>query len=284
MGITSLHKFNMKIKDHFLSQEIFEVKPSDYPGILETYPKPSEEKLAAYYDSPDYISHQIDTKSLKDIIYQGVKTYMIKRKKQQILKFHQSGKILDIGAGTGDFLLAFNNESWQKFAVEPTEKLHSILKQKDIQRSDNLSEFDDNSFHVISLWHSLEHIPNLQETILELKRLLKPDGVIFIAVPNFESYDAHFYKSYWAAWDLPRHLWHFSRSGLKSICSQSSLKCIKEKALPFDAFYVALLSENYKPRGIRMRSFFIGMLSNLKAMVNKEFSSVIYVLRHSEEI
>ena len=271
----------MKIKDHFLSQETFEVKPSVYPGILETNPKPSEDKLADYYDSTDYISHQTKAKSLKDKIYQSVKRLMIKRKKNQILKHHQKGKILDIGAGTGDFLEAFDQDNWQKFAIEPSDKLHTILKQKQIQRLNDLSAFENDSFEIITLWHSLEHIPNLEETLLELKRILKSNGVIFIAVPNYKSYDAKYYKSYWAAWDVPRHLWHFSRSGLKNVLSKFDFNCIKEKAMPFDAYYVSLLSESYKPNGIKARAFFIGWLSNSKAKANKEHSSITYVLKHS---
>ena len=271
----------MKIKDHFLSQETFEVKPSIYPGILETVPKPSVDKLADYYDSSEYISHQTQAKSLKDKVYQTVKSLMIKRKKNQILKYHQIGNILDIGAGTGDFLEAFDQDNWKKFAIEPSAKLHTALKQKQIQRLNDLSAFENDSFEIITLWHSLEHIPNLEETLLELKRILKPNGFIFIAVPNHKSYDAKYYKSYWAAWDVPRHLWHFSRTGLKNIFSKYKFNCIQERAMPFDAYYVSLLSETYKPKGSKPRAFFIGWFSNLKAKANKEYSSITYVLKHS---
>ena len=271
----------MKIKDHFLSQETFEVKPSMYPGILETVPKPSEDKLADYYDSLDYISHQTQSKSLKDKIYQSVKSLMIQRKKSQILKFYKTGKILDIGAGTGDFLEAFEDDKWEKFAIEPSEKLHPVFKQKNILRQNELSNFDDDSFEIITLWHSLEHISNLEHTLLEIKRILKPKGVIFIAVPNHKSYDAKFYKTYWAAWDVPRHLWHFSRTGLKTLFSDYHLKCIQEKAMPFDSYYVSLLSETYRPNGLKVRAFLIGLLSNLKASINNEYSSITYVLKNS---
>ena len=163
----------MKIKDHFLSQETFEIKPSIYPGILKTVPKPSEDKLPNYYESDEYISHQTQAKSLKDKIYQSVKTLMIKRKKNQILNYHKSGKILDIGAGTGDFLEAFDIDSWQKFAIEPSEKLHKVLDQKQIHRVDDLHAIEDDSFEIITLWHSLEHIPNLRRNTLRIKKNFK---------------------------------------------------------------------------------------------------------------
>lgn len=270
----------MKIKDHFLSQETFEVKPSIYPGILETVPQPSEDKLADYYDSEEYVSHQTQAKTLKDKVYKSVKSLMIKRKRHQVLEFHKTGNILDIGAGTGDFLEAFEQDNWRKFAIEPSDKLHTILKQKQIQRFNNLIAFEDDSFEIITLWHSLEHIPNLEETLLELKRILKPNGIIFIAVPNHKSYDAKFYKTYWAAWDVPRHLWHFSRTGLKKILLKYEFNCIKEKAMPFDSYYVSLLSESYKPNGLKARAFYIGCLSNLKSIADKECSSITYVLKH----
>lgn len=269
----------MKVKDHFLSQEIFEVKASKYNGILKTYPQPSLEDLPKYYDSDEYISHQTTSKSVKDVVYQKVKSKMLQKKKKWILKQKASGQILDIGAGTGDFLNCFDKDSWQKFALEPTEKLHQVLKQKEILIVNALSEFENQSLDVITLWHSLEHIPDLENTLSELQRIIKKDGVVFIAVPNYKSYDAKYYDKFWAAWDVPRHLWHFSRKGLKEIIQNFSFECIKEKGLYFDAIYVSMLSEKYKTKGSLLRSFYIGWLSNLKAKQNKEHSSVLYVLK-----
>lgn len=269
----------MKITDHFLSDEVFEVKPSQHKGILQTIPQPSEDKLAQYYESAQYISHQTSAKSFKDKVYHRVKSYMISIKKSKVLEHHQQGNILDIGAGTGDFLDAFNSESWIKFSIEPSVKLHSKLNEKGIHLKAHLEEFEDLCFDVITLWHSLEHIPNLDHTIKHLKRIIKPNGIIFIAVPNYNSFDAKFYKSYWAAWDVPRHLWHFSRSGLKSVFYKYGFSCTKERGMPFDAFYVSMLSEQYKSNGNFLSAFLIGALSNLKALFTKEYSSVIYVLK-----
>lgn len=271
----------MKIKDHFLTQEVFEVKPSKFDGILETYPKPKDDQLAGYYDSPDYISHQTKAKSLKDKVYQGVKSIMINRKKRLILGYKREGSILDVGAGTGEFLEAFHDDNWYKSAIEPSSDLSVTFKEKNINLLENLDQAEDNSFDVITLWHSLEHIQNLEDTVHHLKRILKSKGVLIIAVPNYKSYDAKFYKNYWAAWDVPRHLWHFSRKGLKQLFGQKDFKCVRETGMPFDAFYVSLLSEKYKPNGIPLRAFLIGALSNLKSSSNNEYSSIMYVLRAS---
>lgn len=269
----------MKVKDHFLSQEIFEIKASKYNGILKTLPQPMAADLLKYYHSDDYISHQTKPKSIKDLVYQKVKSIMLQKKKKWILKQKTSGKILDIGTGTGDFLNALDKNLWQKFALEPTEKLHQILNQKEISIVNTLNEFENQSLDVITLWHSLEHIPDLENTLSELQRIIKKDGVVFIAVPNYKSYDAKYYEKYWAAWDVPRHLWHFSRKGLKQIAKSYSFHCTKEKALPFDAFYVSMLSEKYHPKGSFLKSFYLGWLSNLKAKQNKEYSSILYVLK-----
>jgi ubiquinone/menaquinone biosynthesis C-methylase UbiE len=269
----------MKIKDHFLSQEIFEVKASKHAGILRTYPQPSLEELPKYYESDDYISHQTESKSIKDFVYQKVKSLMLHKKKQWILRHNTSGKILDIGAGTGDFLNVFEKKLWKKYAIEPSGKLQEVLKEKDISVVNDLKEFKDQSLDVITLWHSLEHIPDLEHTLSELRRVIKNEGIIFIAVPNYESYDAKYYKKFWAAWDVPRHLWHFSRKGFKRLVQQYSLKCDKEKGLYFDAFYVSLLSEKYKPKGSYFRSIPVGWYSNFVAKQNKEYSSVLYVLK-----
>lgn len=272
----------MKIKDHFLSQELFEVKSSSYKGILQTEPKPKASDLHKYYETSNYISHQTKASSLKDKVYQFVKSLMIKRKMKWVFNYKSAGSILDIGSGTGDFLQAFNALHWKKNAIEPSIKLHPVLKSKNIELFNSIDLVEENSQDVISMWHSLEHIPNLEYTLRHLKRILKPDGVLFVAVPNYKAYDAKYYKSFWAAWDVPRHLWHFSREGLKSLMQNYGFSCVEEKPLIFDAFYVSLLSEQYHPQGKIIRSFWKGMQSNVKAGRDREYSSILYVFNHKQ--
>ncbi|QTY26511.1 class I SAM-dependent methyltransferase [Flavobacterium sp. CS20] len=274
----------MKIKDYFLSQETFEVKPSKHKGILQTFPQPSEKDLPKYYDSPKYISHQTQAKSFKDKIYQKVKSFMIDKKKKMVLKHHQQGNILDIGAGTGEFLDAFDHSLWTKFSIEPSKKLQSNLSKKGINLVNDLEQFDGQSFEVITLWHSLEHIPDLELTVKQLRRILKPNGVLFIAVPNHKSYDAQYYDKYWVAWDVPRHLWHFSKLGMTSIFSKHNFNCIKDRGMFFDAFYVSMLSTQYQPKSNLLTAFWVASLSNLKAWFNKEYSSIIYVFKPSSNL
>ncbi|MCY1240886.1 Methyltransferase domain protein [compost metagenome] len=133
------------------------------------------------------------------------------------------------------------------------------------------------------MWHVLEHVPNLEDQIKELKRLLKPNGSIIIAVPNFKSYDANHYKEFWAAYDVPRHLWHFSKTAIHKLFQKENIELVKILPMKFDSFYVSLLSEKYKTGKMNfVKAFFVGLKSNWKAKRNFEYSSHIYVLKSAK--
>lgn len=270
----------MKIKDHFYSHEVFEVLPSKHEGILETLPKLNEQELSAYYNHENYISHQTQGKSVFDKTYQFAKRFMIKRKQKMVFEFNSSGRILDIGTGTGDFLKSFKTKDWKKFAIEPHDALHESLQQDGITILDSVSEIQNNKFDVITLWHALEHIPDLEDTLNILKDSLTPNGVLIVAVPNYKSYDAKFYNSYWAAWDVPRHVWHFSKPGLISLCQKFELELYKSKPLLLDAFYISMVSENYRKSKNYLRAFLVGLFSNLMGLFKNEYSSFIYVFKN----
>lgn len=272
----------MKIKDYFYSGEVFEVKPSKYDGILETHPKLTEQKLSEYYNHDNYISHQTDAKSLFENVYRFAKRFMVKRKQHLVLKAHTSGRILDIGTGTGDFLKPFNSKDWEKFAIEPNEDLHESLRQNGIRIMDGINEIQNHKFDVITLWHALEHIPNLEETIQSIQKSLKPNGTLLIAVPNFKSFDARYYKSFWAAWDVPRHVWHFSKRGLISLCQKWQLDFLKTRPLLLDAFYISMVSEKYRKSNNMLRAFFVGLYSNLTGIFRNEYSSFVYVFKKAK--
>ena len=273
----------MKIKDYFYSQEVFEVLPSKHEGILETFPKLSEEKLSEYYYHEKYISHQTQSKSLFDKAYQFAKRFMTKRKQKMVLKFHSSGRILDIGTGTGDFLKSFDPKRWEKYAIEPNEDLHQRLKENNISLLDGVDKIKNHKFDVITLWHALEHIPNLEETLQSIRESLTPNGILVIAVPNYKSFDAKFYKSFWAAWDVPRHVWHFSKQGLISLCQTFDLKFYNTISLPLDAFYISIVSEKYRKSNNIVRGFMVGLYSNVSGMFKNEYSSFVYVFKNTKQ-
>ena len=271
----------LSCKDHTVSGEVYKVMINKEYDMLVTTPVPKN--LASYYKSENYISHTDSKKSLLDKVYQIVKNTTLKRKLKLIDSFKTSSKnILDVGSGTGDFLKVCKNNSWNVFGVEPNLDARNIAAKKGITLQENLSELKNIQFDVITLWHVLEHIEDLSAYISILNKLLCKDGKLVIAVPNFKSEDANYYKDFWAAFDVPRHLWHFSQTSIFKLFSSENM--IVEKTIPmkFDAYYVSLLSEKYKSGKMNsIKSFYRGFVSNLKAKRSKEYSSLTYVLKKS---
>jgi 2-polyprenyl-3-methyl-5-hydroxy-6-metoxy-1,4-benzoquinol methylase len=181
-------------------------------------------------------------------------------------------------------LLTAKQNGWNTIGVEPSEKAKGIAIGKGIQFSDSTEELESNSFDVITMWHVLEHVPNLEIQIKELKRLVKPNGTIIIAVPNFKSYDANYYGKFWAAFDVPIHFWHFSKTAIKLLFEKEDIKLEKVLPMKFDSFYVSLLSEKYKNGKMNfVKAIWIGLVSNWKANWSLEYSSHIYVLKNTEK-
>ena len=275
-------------EDYTVSNQKFDLLYNNELEMLETSPKPKLEELASYYESEDYISHTDSKTSLVDKLYQFVKSYSLKKKLSLLNSFNSEEKnLLDIGCGTGDFLLTCKNNGWNVVGVEPNSKAKNLADSK-LNFNENTSVYSDleklanHKFDVITLWHVLEHVPNLEDYILKLKSLLKPKGILVVAVPNYKSYDAIYYKQFWAAFDVPRHLWHFSKKSIQLLFSDVKMNVVKIKPMLFDSFYVSLLSETYKTgKSNFIKAFYIGFLSNLKALATKEYSSLIYIIKNS---
>lgn len=269
----------LKCKDYTVSNEEYEVMFNKEFDMLVTTPVPKN--ISDYYKSEDYISHTDSKKSLLDKVYQSVKNITLKRKLKLINSFNTTSKnILDVGAGTGDFLKVCATNSWNVFGTEPDEGARKIALEKGINLQEDLSEFKNQKFDVITLWHVLEHVGNLQEYITTLNNLLSEKGRLIIAVPNYKSDDAKHYKQFWAAFDVPRHLWHFSQTSISKLFAEVNMSVDKTLPMKFDAYYVSLLSEKYKSGKMNpIKSFYRGFLSNLKAKTTKEYSSLIYVLK-----
>ncbi|MFG6685330.1 class I SAM-dependent methyltransferase [Mariniflexile sp. HNIBRBA6329] len=276
----------LKVKDHSVSGESFELFENMEYGFLETLPQPSADKLPEYYKSEDYISHTDSKRNLFEYAYHLVRKISLKQKLKLINGFASAEKsLLDIGCGTGDFLLEAKKNHWSVFGIEPNDEARLIANIKTdnaVYNTNKLLKFEPESFDVITLWHVLEHLPNLEEQVQTFKKLLKPNGTLIIAVPNYKSYDAEYYKEFWAAFDVPRHLWHFNRDSVSKLVSKMSMEVIKTKPMYFDAFYVSLLSEKYKNGKMNfLKGFWVGMRSNLKSLSTKEASSLIYVIKNS---
>jgi 2-polyprenyl-3-methyl-5-hydroxy-6-metoxy-1,4-benzoquinol methylase len=273
------------VKDYSVSNEKFQLFHNKDLDFLETHPQPSLENLAAYYKSEDYISHTNSKRNLFEKTYHLVRKIALKRKLKLINSYVGSDKrLLDIGCGTGDFLEIAQQDNWNVTGIEPNEQARQIanIKTNDsVFETEHLQKFEPHRFDVITLWHVLEHLPKLEEHLLIFKKLLKPNGTLIIAVPNYKSYDAEYYKNFWAAYDVPRHLWHFSQTAIQRLFLKEEMKVVKTHAMKFDAYYVSLLSEKYKSGRMNMfNAFRIGFLSNRSAKQSGEYSSLIYIIKN----
>ena len=270
----------MKIKDHFLSKEEFEIKETVIKGIYKTYPIP--ENIGKYYESKDYISHHQDSNSLKEKIYKLAQSFNLNYKRNILSNVtFEKAKVLDYGCGAGEFLKHIENDV-ETFGFEPNSDARNFAKQKTSKTIfiENLNELQNESLDVITLWHVFEHIENQTEILSLFRQKLKPNGSLIIAVPNCSSFDAKYYKEFWAAYDVPRHLFHFSKNGMKKLFNTENWKLEKIKPLLLDSYYISILSEKYKKNPL----FFIfggilGAISNIKASKTGEFSSLIYIIR-----
>jgi ubiquinone/menaquinone biosynthesis C-methylase UbiE len=282
----STEKVFINVKDYSVSGENFDLLLDEELQLLKTHPQPSLQDLPKYYESDDYISHTDGKRSLFEKAYHFIKRKAIRDKVNLITSLQpQKGTLLDIGAGTGDFLQEAKNKNWNCTGIEPNEKAKSIAIGKGVSFAESLEALENQSFDVITMWHVLEHVPDLEKQIQELKRLLKPTGTILIAVPNFKSFDAQHYGKFWAAYDVPRHLWHFSKIAIDKLFARENMKLVKVLPMIFDSFYVSLLSEKYKNGKMNfVKGFVIGLRSNLKAKRNLEYSSHIYVIKNDKKL
>lgn len=266
-----------------VSKETFQLQKCTQCDFVFTSPRPKNEDLGRYYESEDYISHSNTKASLFSKAYQWVRNRAIVQKRKWVESHTSRGSILDIGCGTGHFLNECKRNGWEIIGVEPSDiaranafQEHEISPLKSIEETDGMSQ----TFDAITLWHVLEHLPDLSTQFLRFQKLLKPGGVVLIAVPNYESHDAKHYGSDWAAWDVPIHLWHFSKSTLGRLAEKNNFHVVETINMPFDSFYVSLLSEKYKHGSMRpIHAFIEGLKSNLAGRSTKNMSSLVYVLK-----
>ena len=270
--------------DYSTTKEDFTIVSCNSCDFTFTNPRPTDENLGKYYLSDKYISHINTSKGLFENLYQIVRKYAIGQKLKLLVSFSESKNHLDIGCGTGEFLNACKNAGFRTKGVEPSElaRKQAIKNYNlDISKNTDLRQFDNASFNTITMWHVLEHVPNLNDTIEQLERILDSNGSVIIAVPNLKSWDAKYYKEFWAAWDVPIHLWHFSKESIEALFKKWNFKLVKTKPMLFDSVYVSVLSEEYKTgRKNLVKGFIIGLASNIAALFgNNGHSSAIYVFQ-----
>ena len=281
------HKLRSKFhgKDYSHSQENFEVMVCADCSFVFTQDAPDEKSIGKYYQSEDYVSHSDTQKGLFFKVYHTVRNYMLGKKRRLIEKNTNKGKILDLGCGTGYFLNEMKTHGWETVGIEQDANARRFGQDKfglNIKMPKHLFELEKSTFDAVSLWHVLEHVHDLKEYLGQINSILKFNGVLCIAVPNHDSFDAKYYGSYWAAWDLPIHLWHFTPNTMQNLLKEYGFNLMSIRSMPFDAFYVSMLSEKYK-KGSAIKGIWIGFLSVIKSFFSaQKSSSVIYVFKKDQ--
>jgi 2-polyprenyl-3-methyl-5-hydroxy-6-metoxy-1,4-benzoquinol methylase len=273
-----------KVIDYTVSHQYFEVWECECCGYRFTQNAPNQTQIGAYYKSENYISHTDTNKGFISKLYHAVRNITLKSKRNLINSISQKGCLLDVGAGTGAFAHTMQQNGWQVTGLEPDKEAAQIALSKlgmpllPIEKFFSLSP---NQFNCITLWHVLEHVHKLDDYFIQFKKILTQNGKLVIAVPNYTSADASHYKQYWAAYDVPRHLHHFSPNSLKTLAQKHDFEVINIKPMWFDSVYVSMLSEQYKTgKQHFIKALWIGLNSNCKALFNtSKCSSVIYILQ-----
>ena len=271
--------------DHAISQQVFEIWECTNCTFCFTQEVPDEESIGNFYRSDNYISHSNTSKGLVNRLYHFIRKITLSQKLRLIKNSSRlsTGSVLDIGAGTGAFASFLQRSGWRVTGLEPDETARIVARNSNnitLLPAGQLFQLPAESFDAITLWHVLEHVHTLHPYMQQLKKLLNPNGILFIAVPNYTSYDAQWYNKYWAAYDVPRHLYHFSPQAMRSLLNQHDLKLVTIKPMWFDSFYVSMLSEKYKTgKGNFLRACWTGIVSNSKSLSQTEkCSSLIYVI------
>jgi len=273
------------VQDFSVSKEMFSLNTCTNCSFLFTSHPPDKLSIGKYYQSDAYISHTDGKKGFIEQVYQLVrkKTIAGKRKLVEDVVNKKQGTVLDYGCGTGAFLHEMKSFGWSIKGIEPDAGARAKAEKytsSTLLIPDQLSILESNGFDAITMWHVLEHVHDLDWTIQHVKRLLNQSGKLFIAVPNNDAYDANYYGKFWAAYDVPRHLYHFTPATMKVLMDKHGLNIIETKPMWFDSFYVSMLSEKYKTGKMGyIAAFFVGLISNFKALLQKgKCSSQIYII------
>jgi len=276
----------MDIRDHFLTGETFRLLKCRRCGCGVTDPWPEGQEMNRYYRTEEYISHSASSTGIINKLYLLIRTFTLRKKYRLVRRVtgRSWGSILDVGCGSGELLQLFRKRHWIVGGIEPDENTRrKAISRYHLPISDSVALQDmlSGTFDVITCWHSLEHIAFLPDTLTQLRRLLAPGGTLIVAVPNHDSRDAMIYGPFWAAWDMPRHLFHFTPGAMEALMKQHHFRIVETIPLKMDAYYISMLSEKYrsgKPRYARaLRN---GYHSNRYARANKNgYSSMIYVLK-----
>ncbi len=275
----------LDVKDLFFTKEDFSIWECSDCSVLFTWPQPASDEIGRYYETPAYLSHNTEQNGLFGKLYGFLRNINIRKKYKIVEKYISRGRLLDIGCGSGELLNYFAGRGWDTMGIEPNQTARAFAQKKyglKIEGEREIKNLPALSFDVVSMWHVLEHVADVNERMEQVQRLLIKDGIAVIALPNPRSWDAENYQNYWAAYDVPRHLFHFSQKAFASLVQKHHFQITEILPLTMDAFYVSLLSERYKGGNSAFaKAFLSGLKSNRKAKHSGEYSSLIYILQKS---
>lgn len=279
------YKNYLATNDFFFTNETFNLVECTECQFVFTNPVPSDP--GRYYDTEEYLSHTAEKQDFLTRIYKVVRKINI-QKKYKLVDINTDGKdILDIGCGTGELLNHFKKKGWETLGIEPNKSARQFANEKHnliVKDVEYLNSLKDKSYDAITMWHVLEHVPDLNERMVEIRRICKDDGTMFIALPNLNSPDSRHYGKFWAGLDVPRHLYHFTKETFSKLAKNHKLEVVSEIPMKFDAYYVSMLSEKYMNTSMgKLRAIIQGFKSNAKAKRTNNYSSMIFVLKKFTE-
>ena len=275
-------KTHIMTQDFLTTKEKFKITEDKETRVLKTIPTPKEEDLPSYYSSEAYASHQERASTPVLWVYMRVRKIAMKSKIKLISTFNtKTGDLLDFGCGLGGFLSATHAKGWSSYGIEPHQKVKTKAKKtsgREVYSTIGEAQKTNKKYDVITMWHSLEHVVDLGKTIRFLYNSTKKEGKVVVAVPNHQSFDAKHYKNFWAAYDTPRHVWHFDQKSITNVFKKHGFSLERKHLMMWDAFYISILSEkNKRSRAVYFKAAVIGVISNFLSLFTGESSSITYV-------
>lgn len=257
----------------YITSETFIAKKCINCGLVQTTPKLSNKQLTKYYKG---YRESTGKRFWQPVEY--VLNYWHIRRVRGIKKYKLKGVVLDIGCGRGKELELLHKDGWIVYGTEFSPDLKKTLEKRNINTfiGDFWSaKYESNFFDVITLWHSLEHLNNINLVFKEIERILKSEGILIIAVPNFNSLEQKFFDKHWFHLDVPRHTAHFSDTVLSNILNKNGFKILSKGYIApeydFYSFCQSGLNKIFKRQNFLYR------------ILNKDFSigkQRLYLLIH----
>jgi 2-polyprenyl-3-methyl-5-hydroxy-6-metoxy-1,4-benzoquinol methylase len=271
-------KQDLKIRDHFLSNEVFNVVEHG-EGVLKTQPDLDENTLKKYYDSSQYSSHN-NIGGFIGFLYSLSARIMLRFKFRALTKhINKESLIVDFGCGTGGFVSFLKKKKYNVVGVDSNKKARDMCLEKNLTTYKSIKDFKEN-IDTITFWHSFEHVSNPNEILNQITSQSKDNLTVVIALPNYRSSDAKYYGMFWAAYDVPRHRFHYSATGIKKLMKSHGFECLKTKPMLLDAFYISIMSEKYKKSKLSfVKGIVVGLISNLSALYTSNYSSIVFVFK-----